>query len=161
MVWAKLERCVNEDNIPVIVGTGQLVDHEASVENHIDPLDMLSQVATLAAQDSGVGTSLLNKLDTIALVGIAGWHPDNAPDLVASKIGAHPSHEYVTGTGGQVGISLLNFVANEIVEGNSGVSLVAGCNNLKVLMKAIQIGKQLEWTRGGSGTPTMVGGDEP
>jgi len=152
---------VNEDNIPVIVGTGQLVDHNASVENHIDPLDMLTQVATSAAGDTGVGASLLEKLDTIALVGIAGWHPDNAPDLVASKIGAHPSHEYVTGTGGQVGISLLNFVANEIVKGKSGLSLVAGCNNLKVLMKAIQTGTQLEWTRGGSGTPVMVGGDEP
>jgi acetyl-CoA C-acetyltransferase len=152
---------VNEDNIPVIIGTGQLVDHEASVENHMDPLDMLSQVAASAAEDSGVGSSLLTKLDTIALVGIAGWHPDNAPDLVASKIGAHPSHEYVTGTGGQVGISLLNFVANEIVKGESDLSLVAGCNNLKVLMKAIQVGKQLEWTRGGSGTPTLVGGDEP
>jgi len=152
---------VNEDNIPVVVGCGQLVDHEASVEKHIDPLSMLSQVATSAAEDTGAGAALLAKLDTIALVGIAGWHPDNAPNLLASKIGAHPDHEYVTGTGGQVGISLLNFVANEIVKGNTGLSLVAGCNNLKVLMKAIQIGTQLEWTRGGSGTPVMVGGDEP
>lgn len=152
---------MKESNIPVLVGSGQLVDHEADVDRHIEPLDMLTRVALSAAQDAGLGPKSLQKMDTIALVGIAGWHPDNSPDLVASKIGAHPTHEYVTGIGGQVGIRLLNFVASEIVKGESEFALVAGCNNLKVLMKAIGLGKQLSWTRGGTGVPTLIGGDEP
>ena len=80
---------MKESNIPVIVGTGQLVDHGADVDRHIEPLDMLTQVARGAGQDAGLGAMSLQKMDTIALVGIAGWHPDNSPNLVAGKIGEH------------------------------------------------------------------------
>ena len=161
MCLGNQEEQVQESNIPVIIGAGQLVDHEADVDRHIEPLDMLTRVAASAGQDAGLDAKCLQKLDTIALVGIAGWHPDNSPDLVASKLGAHPARQFVTGTGGQVGITLLNFIASEIVKGESEFALVAGCNNLKVLMKAIGSGTQLSWTRGGTGVPLLVGGDEP
>ena len=148
MCLGNREEQVQESNIPVIIGAGQLVDHEADVDRHIEPLDMLTRVAASAGQDAGLDAKCLQKLDTIALVGIAGWHPDNSPDLVASKLGAHPRRQFVTGIGGQVGITLLNFIASEIVKGESEFALVAGCNNLKVLMKAIGSGTQLNWTRG-------------
>lgn len=151
---------MNEEYTPVIVGCGQLVDREADLDRHIEPLEMLRRVAVAAAEDTGAGGNLLSQLDTVALVGTAGWHPDNAPNLVAESIGAKPAHEYVTGTGGQVGITLFNHVASEIVEGRSKLAVVAGCNNLKVLMKAIGVGKQLTWTRGGTGEPELIGGDE-
>lgn len=152
---------MNEAQTPVIVGTAQLVDREGNVERHLEPLEMLVQIAEGAADDAGGGKALLSALDTVALVGIVGWHPDNAPNLVAGRIGAHPRHEYITGTGGQVGVTLLNHVAEEIMAGRSELALVAGCNNLKVLTKAIAAGTQLTWTRGGTGSPQMVGGDEP
>jgi hypothetical protein len=110
---------VKESNIPVIIGTGQLVDREADIDQHIEPLDMLARVAHGARKDAELTEQDLQKLDTIALVGILGWHPDNAPNLVAEKIGAHPKHEYVSGTGGQVGVTLLNSMASEIVRGES------------------------------------------
>ncbi len=148
-------------NLPVIIGQGQLVDRDASIERHMEPLEMLAKVSINATVDAGISESVLAELDTIALVGTAGWHPDNAPNLLATRLGAHPGHEYVTGTGGQVGISLLNFVASEIIAGRSEFTLVAGCNNLKVLMKSISTGVRLNWQRGGIGKPVMVGGDEP
>jgi acetyl-CoA C-acetyltransferase len=152
---------MNEEFTPVIVGIAQLVDRDADVDRHIEPLDMLVRVAKDAVADAGGGERMLTGLDTIALVATAGWNPDNAPDLVASAIGARPAHEYVTGTGGQVGVTLLNRIAREIVEGTTGLAFVGGCNNLKVLMKAISIGRQLTWTRGGRGAPHVIGGDEP
>jgi acetyl-CoA C-acetyltransferase len=151
---------MNEEYTPVIIGSAQLVDRDADVDRHIEPLEMLVRMAREAAEDTGAGRELLHGLDTVALVGTAGWHPDNAPGLVAETIGARPAREYVTGIGGQVGVTLLNRVASEIVEGRSSLALVAGCNNLKVLMKAIAAGRQLDWTRGGRGTPQLIGGDE-
>jgi acetyl-CoA C-acetyltransferase len=145
----------------VIVGTAQLVEREADVDQHTEPLEMLVRMAVDAAEDAGGGKALLEQLDTVALVGIAGWNPDNAPNLVATGIGAHPVNEWTTGTGGQVGVTLLNHVASAIVRGAAGLAYVGGCNNLKVLMKAISAGKQLDWTRGGAGAPLMIGGDEP
>ncbi|MBD3648302.1 MAG: acetyl-CoA acetyltransferase [Pseudomonadales bacterium] len=151
---------MSDENIPIIVGTGQLVDREATIDRHIEPLEMLTRVARDAADDAGGGNTLLEKLDTVALVGIAGWHPQNPPNLVAEALGAHPAHEYTTGIGGQIGVTLLNHVASEIVEGRSQLALVAGCNNLRVLMKAIAAGRQLDWQRGGKGEPELLGGDE-
>ncbi|MDZ7685992.1 MAG: hypothetical protein U5O39_14065 [Gammaproteobacteria bacterium] len=151
---------MNEEYTPVIVGTSQLVDRDADVDRHIEPLDMLTRMAREAAADAGGGDTLLQDLDTLALVATAGWNPDNAPNLVARSLGAQPAAEIVTGTGGQVGITLVNHVASRIVEGRSGLAFVGGCNNLKVLMKAISVGQQLEWTRGGQGKPQLIGGDE-
>ena len=152
---------MNDENTPIIVGTAQLVDRDADIDNFIEPLKMLVKVAEGAAEDSGAGCVLLRQLDTVALVGSVGWHPDNPADLVAEKIGAHPPNQYTTGTGGQSGIMLLNFIASQILAGKSRLALVAGCNNLKVLMKARSVGRRLIWTRGGRGEVTMVGNDKP
>lgn len=152
---------MNEEFTPVIVGTAQLVDREATIERHLEPLEMLVRMAREAAADAQGGDALLKELDTVALVATAGWNPDNAPNLVARAVGATPAAEIVTGTGGQVGITALNHVAMRIVDGQTGLAFVGGCNNLKVLMKAIASGHQLQWTRGGAGKPRVIGGDEP
>lgn len=151
---------IDENLIPVIVGTGQLTDREATVARHFEPLEMLARTATDAAEDSGAGPGLLEKLDTIALVGILGWHPQNAPGLLGAKLGAHPANEFTTGTGGQMGVSLTNLAASRIVAGKSELALVGGSNNLKVLLKARSEGVRLPWTRGGQGQPELVDGDE-
>ena len=152
---------MNDENIPVIIGTAQLVDRDADVDNFIEPVEMLAQVARKAAEASGVGDAILRGLDTIALVETIGWHPDNPVDLLSARIDASPSRQYVTGTGGQSGTMLINHVASEIVQERYGSALIAGCNNLKVLMKARSVGKRLVWTRGGKGEALMVGTDEP
>ncbi|XOV88974.1 MAG: acetyl-CoA acetyltransferase [Pseudomonadota bacterium] len=152
---------MDEERIPVIVGAAQLVDRDADPERHIEPLSMLTRVATDAARDAGGGARMLEMIDTVALVATAGWNPANAPGLLAGKLGASPVQEITTSTGGQVGVSLLNHVASDIVAGRSSLAFVGGCNNLKVLMKAIAIGKQLTWSRGGTGSPVRLGGDKP
>lgn len=150
----------DENRIPVIIGTGQLVDRNATIERYLEPLEMLTRTAQSAAEDAGAGPKLLQELDTIALVGIVGWHPQNAPRLLGEKLGAHPAKEFTTGTGGQMGVSLTNLVASRIVEGESALALVGGSNNLKVLMQAIGEKVRLPWVRGGQGQAELVDGDE-
>ncbi len=151
---------MNEDHTPIIVGTGQLVDREASVERHIEPLDMLVRVAKSAADDAGLTQKDLESIDTLALVGVAGWHPQNAPGFVAEALEAKPKHCYTTGIGGQVGVTLTNFMAQQISTGESEFAVIGGCNNLKILMKAMAQQVRLDWSRGGEGEATLVGGDE-
>ena len=151
---------MGEEHTPVIVGSGQLVDRDADPDNYIEPLQMLSRVSIAAAEDAGVKKSVLQKVDTIALVGVTGWHPRNAPGLVAEKLGAHPAKEYTTAIGGQVGVTLTNYAAARIVAGASEFALVGGCNNLRVLMKARAVNKRLSWTRGGKGEAELIFGDE-
>ncbi|MFP6806772.1 MAG: acetyl-CoA acetyltransferase [Pseudomonadales bacterium] len=152
---------MNEETTPVIVGTGQLVDRDASIEQHIEPLEMLVRVARAAAQDAGISEAELKSVDTIALVGVAGWKAQNAPGLLAETLGANPRHNFSTGVGGQVGVTLTNFIGDKISKGEAEFAIVGGCNNLKVLMKAISQQIRLPWSVGGEGEATMVGGDSP
>lgn len=151
---------MHEDNTPVIIGTGQLVDRDASLEHFIEPLEMLTRVARLAEEDTGAD-HILSKLDTLAVVGVAGWQPQNPVDLLAGKLGAKPKRLLTTGIGGQVGITLLNHLASNILRGESEIGLVVGCNNLKVLRKAIAAKKKLDWEMGGQGIAELLDGDQP
>ena len=58
---------MNEENTPIIIGTGQLVDRDADVDNFIEPLEMLVRVAKAAADATGAGHRLLTQLDAVAL----------------------------------------------------------------------------------------------
>lgn len=151
---------MNEEQTPIIVGSGQLVDRKASLERHIEPHDMLVKVARAASLDAGLTEADLASIDTLALVGVAGWHPQNAPGYVAETLGAKPRNCYTTGIGGQVGVTLTNFVAEQISKGESEFAVIGGCNNLKILMKAISQDVRLQWSRGGEGEAVLIGGDE-
>ena len=148
---------MSDDRTPVLVGTGQLVQRDADPREALEPLVMLENVARDAAADSGAGEKVLRDIDTLALVSIAGWRAQNPPRVVAERLGANPRHEYVTEAGGQIGVTLANFVAEKITRGETRVALIAGCNNMRTLAKAQQQGVKLEWTEGGTGTPELVG----
>jgi len=150
------------DNTPIIVGSAQLVDRQATVERHIQPLDMLLRTSHDAAADAGLSVAALATLDTVALVGVSGWHPQNPPGLLAEKLAATGAKNlYTTGDGGQMGVQLFNAMADKIISGESEFALVAGCNNLRVLLAAIAKKQRLDWQRGGTGQPQWVGGNAP
>ena len=58
---------MNEENTPIIIGTGQLVDRDADVDNFIEPLDMLVRVAKAPADATGAVHHLLTQLDAVAI----------------------------------------------------------------------------------------------
>ncbi len=152
---------MSDDRTPILVGTGQLVQRDADPREALEPLAMLEQVARAAARDAGAGDRVLRDIDTMALVSVAGWTAQNPPRVLAEKLGAKPAKEYVTEAGGQIGVTLANFVADKITRGETRIGLVAGCNNMRTLAKARQQGVELNWTGGGTGKPELVGKLQP
>ncbi len=152
---------MNDDRTPVLVGVGQLVQRDADPREALSPWQMLESVARDAASDAGAGDRLLHELDTVALVNMAGGRAQNAPFVLGELLGAKPRGEYVSETGGQVGVTLANFVAERITQGESRIALVAGANNMRTLAKAMQQGVKLDWARGGTGKPELVGQERP
>jgi acetyl-CoA C-acetyltransferase len=101
---------------------------------------------------------LLRDLDTIALINFfAGRGMSNANRLLGERLGAKASKEYVGETGGQIGITLANFVAERITRGEVRLALLAGSNNMRTIARAQREGFELDWTTGGEGTPEQVG----
>ncbi|MEE9609021.1 MAG: acetyl-CoA acetyltransferase [Myxococcota bacterium] len=142
---------------PVLVGAAQLVQRDAEPAAALEPLVMLERVAREAAADAEVGERALREIDTLGIVDVIGWRPQNAPRLLAERLGARPAREYLTGVGGEMPLTLVNRVAQQIAAGEARVALVAGCNNVRTLRRARRDGVELNWTQGGAGEPIPVG----
>jgi len=153
---------VSDERTPVVVGVGQLVQHDVDLQEALEPLAMLERVSRLAADDAGGGERLLRDLDAIALINFfAGRGMSNANRLLGERLGARASKEYVGETGGQIGITLANFVAERITRGEVRLALLAGSNNMRTIARAQREGFELDWTTGGEGTPEQVGEFKP
>ena len=91
MAFSKEEEHVSADNLPILVGAAQLIERESEPEKALDPLAMLEQIARAAAEDARGGDGLLRSLDTIGIVQVAAWNPQNAARLFGDRIGANAS----------------------------------------------------------------------
>jgi acetyl-CoA C-acetyltransferase len=148
---------LRDDRTPILVGAGQLVQRDADPREALKPQEMLEAVARSATDDAGAGDRLLRELDSIGLVTSYPNRADNPVRLLAERLGARPSREYVSEVGGQIGVTMANFMAERITRGKARTALIAGCNNLKTVARARQAGVELDWAGGGEGEPELVG----
>jgi acetyl-CoA C-acetyltransferase len=146
-----------DDLTPVVVGVAQLSLRDGDPRAGHSPDLLLEQIARSAAEDAGAGPRLLAEIDTCALVESMGWKAKNGPRLVAERLGARPRAEIVTGTGGEMGLSLLNHVAGRIARGETRLALVAGCHLFETLSAAWREKRDLGWNAGGEGEPETLG----
>jgi acetyl-CoA C-acetyltransferase len=144
-------------SLPVLVGAAQLVQREADPERALDPVTMMERVARAAAVEAGAGDRLLAQVDTIAVPGPLGWRVQNAPRLLAERLGAEPEREIVSALGGEGPVVLVNHVAREIAAGRVRVALIVGSHAVKTLMRARAHKLDLGWPKGGAGHPTLLG----
>ncbi len=143
-------------NYPVIVGVGQLTNHLKSLDQAIEPAEMMATVARLAAEDAG-SPDLLAKLDSLQIVNILSWQYPDAPGMLAGKIGANPRHKLYSAVGGETPQRLVNETAQAIVEGRTRIALLAGCEGMAARRMARRQETRLQWPV--SGTPENVVGD--
>jgi len=152
---------VKDDRRPVLIGAAQLVQREVDVAEALSPLDMLEQTARAAAEAAGAGEPVLRGLDSVGVVGSLGWHPQNAPRLLAARLGAQPRRELGTPIGGETPLCLVNGLARRIAAGEVATALVCGTHNLRTRRRARAQGVELDWETGGSGEPEVLGVNRP
>ena len=74
-----------------------------------DPVTILADVASRAANDSGAGQRLFGHVDAYLQIPMAYWNPANGAQLVAERLGidkrARVQH---TGGGGEIGVRAAN-----------------------------------------------------
>jgi acetyl-CoA C-acetyltransferase len=148
---------LSEDRRPVLIGAAQLVQRDVPPAEAMSPVEMLERVARDAADDAGTGERALRELDTLGVVDVVAWRPQNAPRLLCESIGAHPTRELITAVGGEMALVMINQVAREIASGGARLALVAGANNMRTLRRARNARIKLDWPKGGSGAPEVLG----
>ena len=142
-------------NYPIIVGAGQLTNRPKSLEDCIEPLEMMERVAREAETDAGK-EGLLAKLDSVQVVNMLSWSYVDAPGMLAKRVGASPAHTVYTAVGGETPQRLINETARAIVDGRMRLALLAGAEAMESRRLARKLEARLPWARG---TPQRVDGD--
>jgi len=150
-----------DSNTPVVVGVSQFTLKEKNPEKFLDPLQMLTRIARESADDSGIGKELIKNLDTVGVVNVAGWTPQNPPGLVAEALGVKVKTELTTEVGGELALTLVNRVAERIIEGSTNVAFIGGSNNLAQATLAMKLQIPIKWPEGGEGAPERLGATTP
>jgi acetyl-CoA C-acetyltransferase len=150
-----------DSGCPILIGAAQFSDRDATLDSSLNPIEMLTRIASESADSSGGGRALLESVDTIAIASILGWKAKNPPRLLAQAIGAKPRDEISSHIGGETALALTNLVAEKIMAGDCELGFVGGCNNLRTFTLARKAGTRLDWPIGDSGLPELVGKDSP
>ncbi|HEV8573105.1 MAG TPA: acetyl-CoA acetyltransferase [Dehalococcoidia bacterium] len=147
---------VTNSNYPVIVGVGQFTNHPKTLDDTVEPLDMMERVAREAEKDAGAG-GVLAKVDSVQVVNIMSWSYADAPGALGERVGAEPRHTVYPPVGGETPQRFVNETAQAIVEGRINIALLAGAEALESRRLARKLGAQLSWSD--RATPQQLDGD--
>lgn len=143
-------------NYPVVVGVGQLTNRIKSLDDAIEPVELMVRAARAAAEDAG-SPDLLSKVDTLEVVSIISWQYPDAPGLLAERLRIDPPHQVYTAVGGDTPQRLVNEVSEGIARGSVRVALLAGAEAMATRSMARKQEARLPWHI--RGAPENVTGD--
>ena len=142
---------------PVIVGVGQFLNRIASLDDAIEPLEMMLRAVRLAETDTGTG-GFLDQAQSVRVVR-GMWSYENPAAVVAERIGAVGAQTMGTLVGGNQNQALMNQTAAEILAGKFDLVLITGAENGNSAGKARRAGVALPQTPA-PGRPDAVFGAE-
>jgi acetyl-CoA C-acetyltransferase len=142
-------------NYPVIIGVGQFTNHARTLDDAIEPLELMARAARSADEDAGGG--LLSKIDSLKVVNVLSWPYPDAPGLLEERIGASPAEKVYTAVGGDTPQRLVNETAEAIAKGETGLALIAGSEAMHSRQLARKADARLPWPI--RGNPEHVVGD--
>jgi acetyl-CoA C-acetyltransferase len=140
------------DNTPVLVGAGQVVQHEATADS---PLTLAVQASRAALASAG-SQDLLAAIDTISVtrlftdsMGIPECpfgRSNNPPMSIATALGASPAHCIYGQVGGTEPQGRVIEFARDIARGERSVVLLAGGEAIRNQRTAQRNGQVLDWS---------------
>jgi acetyl-CoA C-acetyltransferase len=131
---------------PVIVGVGQLSRRPATLDDAVEPVDLMAEASRLADADAKGARSLIARVDSIRTLGVLSWRYSDPAGELATRLGASPRDRAVTATGGNGPQWLVNRTATAICRGELDVCLVAGAEAMYTRLRARREKHRLPWT---------------
>ncbi len=130
---------------PVIIGVAQYSQRPRDLESAPEPMAMMELVARRAAEDA-CRPDLLGRVDSLLVVNIISWSYEDAPGLLAQRLGIDPAFSYYSGIGGETPQRLVNQVCARILRGDTRLALIVGAEAMHSFMAARRQGVRLPWT---------------
>ena len=143
---------------PVIVGVGQLLNRIESLEDAIEPLEMMMRAVRRAEGDTGTG-GFLDQAQSVRVVR-GMWGYENPAKVLAERLGAVAAQTVGTLVGGNQNQALMNQTAAEILAGKFDLVLITGAENGNSTGKARRAGVALAETNAPGKPDTVFGADQ-
>lgn len=143
---------------PVIVGVAQTLRRVAPTAA-TEPVDLMVEALEGAAADSGAGSALLARADSIAVPRVVSWRYRDAGALVAERLGIGPAETVYCSDGGNTPQRLVNDAADAIVSGRQNVVLLVGAEAAYAKAQARRQDLWLDWPKQTDGRPTRFVGE--
>ena len=128
----------------MIIGVGQFLHRIESLEQAIEPLEMMLRAVRRAETDAGVGGFLEQAQSVRVVRGM--WGYGNPAALIAERIGAVGAQTVGTLIGGNQNQALMHHTAADILAGKLDLVLITGAENGNSAGKARRAGKRLPET---------------
>lgn len=129
----------SRQQMPVIIGVGEVVDKPDSVNEAMEPLRLMEIASREAERDCG--GNWLSELDQITVINQVGWGYRDIANTLKDTLGADHAKAQETDIGGEKPIRMLGEIAEAIVAGNISSALLVGAEALKSLGQAMATGK--------------------
>jgi len=144
---------------PVLIGIAQLEQRERDPLKAKEPLELMIEATTLAAEDAG-SRELLARADAVRV--IRGMWPYKDPArVVAQRVGAVRAQSAITPYGGNFVQTALNQTALEIQAGTVDIAILTGAECGFTQARARKQNLRLAWSEA-PGTPDLqIGVDAP
>ena len=146
-------------NTPIIAGVAQVLNRVETVEDAVEPLDMMLRAAELAEQDTGVG-GLLPQVQSVRVIR-GMWSYANPAKHIAGKIGAPGAQTVGTLFGGNQNQVIVNRTATSILSGELDLVLITGAEYGKSAGKARKAGKKIPLTETPGEYDLIIGAQKP
>lgn len=148
---------MDENRIPILVGSGQVTQREPDPAVAMSPMDLTAAAGRKAAGDSGTGSVLLKELDTIVLLrsfSDTSWRftcpfgkYSNPPRSLANRLDAEKAERLVyTHPGGNMPQWCVNRMFEMITRGEMSAAMIAGGEALATQKGAQRAGLELDWS---------------
>ena len=114
--------------IPIVVGVGDIVNRSLTIEDAIEPLELMLQTILKAINDTDAPSipKLQSSIDSIDVVRTWTWPYSNLPRLLSQRLGIAPSHQSYSPHGGNQPAKLLDETAQRIARRDSSIAVVVG-----------------------------------
>ena len=148
-----------DPRLPVIIGVGQTVQRADTVEEALEPVDLMAEAARSAGADAGLAG--VPPLDSVRVVQLLSWRYKDPARLVAEALGVATAETAYTTGGGNTPQMLVNTTAAEIQRGDIDIALLSGSECWRTRMRARKNEIALPWRTEPEGTePQRVIGSE-
>lgn len=143
------------ERLPVLIGVGQLTHRAAAVTEIREPLDLMSDAARLAIDDTGAG-GVARRIDSVRVVNVISTSYADPAGSLAARLDLAPGERLYTAVGGNGPQWLVNRTADDLDAGRIRLALLAGGEAMHALRIAAKARVTLDWTRQ-HGHPAMIG----